>query len=398
MKNTVPALIMGLHYSSLQIAASLGRKGIPIFGHDRRGDAIGLHSRYVRKIEVPQAGEGLKNHLIDFAKKMDKPIVYFPLSDEYLIFLVEYWEPLSDYYFFPMSKPEVVAKLVSKTQTSGILSQLGISHPKTIVLKKGCVSFPSPNDIPLPYIIKPNYKHKWENDPKIQEFIGYGNRVLLIKDSSTLQEAIKILNTIDDMILQEFIPGSSESYYYYVGYRDRKGRIVTSYLGNKIRTLPDCLGSETLLKSVHNLELLKYGDEILHRLDLNGPAGIDFKYDPRDNKFKVVEINCRIGINDCYLAKFGIDLPYLYYLDSQKIEVKPQRNYPANVTWYDPFRDLDWMREYHSSKGVSWVLWLMQLFRHDTYALFDWSDPAPFMKAILQLLIRIMRKTIPSRG
>lgn len=385
---------MGLHYSSLQIAASLGKKGIPVFGHDRNRDAIGMNSRYVRKTNAPPIGEGLKDHLIEFSKKMDKSLVLFLLSDEYLIFLLEHWGPLSDYYFFPMSKPEAVAKLVSKTEACGMLSQLGISHPQTMVLKKGCVSLPSSNDIPLPCIIKPDYKHKWENDAKIQKFIGYGNRVLLIKDYSSLQQAIKILNPIDDMILQEFIPGPSENYYYYVGYRDQKGRIVTSYLGNKIRTLPDCLGSETLLKSVHNLELLKYGDEILHLLDLNGPVGIDFKCDPRDNKFKVVEINCRIGINDCYLTKFGIDLAYLYYLDSQKIEVNPQRSYPAKVTWYDPFKDLDWMREYHRQKGISWAAWLIQLFRHDSYALFDWSDPAPFIKAILELLIRIMRKTI----
>lgn len=393
MSKILPVLILGLHYSSLQIANSLGRKGIPIFGIDIQGDPIGGYSRYIQKIRAPKGGEELKNFLILFSKKLGKRLVLIPLADYYVLFILEYGETLSDNYLFPMPNQDIISKLVSKTQSTKLLSQLEISHPKSIILKKGCLALPPLNNISFPCILKPIYKHNWESHPVVEEHIGHGQLVLPIKNPCALEEAIKILSPIGDMILQEFIPGPSENHYYYLGYRDHKGRIVTSYLGNKIRTLPDCLGSETLLRSVHNSELLKYGDRILHQLDYKGPAGIDFKYDPRDNDFKVIEMNCRIGINDCYLMKFGIDLPYIYYLDSQKIEVAPQRDYPANVTWYDPFRDLDWMREYHKKKNVGWASWFKQLYGHNTYALFDWLDPGPFVKSILEMFIRIIRKT-----
>jgi hypothetical protein len=51
------------------------------------------------------------------------------------------------------------------------------------------------------------------------------------------------------------------------------------------------------------------------------------------------------------------------------------------------------MREYHKKKSIGWASWLKQLFGHNTYALFDWSDPEPFVKSILEMFMRIIRKT-----
>jgi D-aspartate ligase len=303
--------------------------------------------------------------------------------------------PLADRYLFCAPHQDVLSRLLSKTQSSEILSQCGIAHPRTLVVEKDTSSPPNPDDISCPCILKPMYKHNWETNRTVVEFVGEGRQVLYVENRQALREALTILTPIADLIVQEFVPGPSESSYYYVGYRDSHGSIVTSYLGNKVRTVPDCLGSETLLRSVHNAALLSYGDEILDRLDYRGPAGIDFKYDGRDGSYKVIEINCRIGINDCYLMKYGIDLPYIYYLDSQDIEVTPTREYPDGVTWYDPFRDLEWMQLYRKERNIGWRSWLRELFGYDTYALLERSDLWPFVRSILSLIARGFRKLNP---
>jgi len=398
MSNKTPVLLLGLFYSSLQIAQSLGRKGIAIFGIDINDDPLGADSRYVEKIEAPRGGEELKNLLIDFSEKRGERIVLMPLTDYYLIFFHDYLKDLDDRYLFSAPDQRLLSALLSKTQSSDMLSRHGIVHPRTLIVEKDTSSSPNPDDITFPCILKPVYQHIWQTNRIVREFIGEGHRVLYVDDRQTLLKALTVLTPISDLIVQEFVPGPSENSVYYVGYRDRNGRMITSYLGNKIRTLPEGLGSETLLRSVHNESLLRYGDEILERLDYRGPVGIDFKYDQRDGAYKVIEINCRVGINDCYLMKYGIDLAYIYYLDSRGIEVKPVREYPEGVTWYDPVRDFDWMRLYRRDRNMGWGPWLRGLFDHDNYALLDRWDVWPFTKSILALLARGIRKFKPLKA
>jgi D-aspartate ligase len=395
MSEKTPVLLLGLYYSSINIAHSLGRRGIKVYGIDMLDDSVGAYSRYVERIEAPRGGEELKDFLIGFSERLGERIVLMPLADYYLLFFNDYLHDLAGRYIFCAPDQDVLSKLLSKTQSSDILSRHGIAHPKSLTVEKNAPSPPNPDDINCPCILKPMYKHNWQTNRTAAEYVGEGRQVLYVEHRQMLREAMTILIPIADLIIQEFVPGSSESRFYYFGYRDSGGRIVTSYVGNKIRTVPDGLGSETLLRSVHNAALLNYGDEILGRLDYRGPAGIDFKYDERDDSYKVIEINCRVGINDCYMIKYGIDLPYIYYLDSQDIEVEPIRKYPEGVTWYDPFRDLEWMRLYGRERNIGWGPWLRGLFGYDTYAILERSDLRPFVKSIVSLFAKGLRKFIP---
>ena len=91
MRTIIPVLILDLHYSSLQIARSLGKKGIPIFGIDMEKKTIAEYSHYIKRIHSPKKEEQLKDYLIDFAKKMGKRLVIIPMSDQYILFLLKYF-------------------------------------------------------------------------------------------------------------------------------------------------------------------------------------------------------------------------------------------------------------------------------------------------------------------
>ena len=385
-----PALLLGLYYSSLQVAQSLGRKGIRVYGIDPERE-VGTHSRYIETIEAPRGGGELRDFLVSFARRTGTRLVLYPLADEYVRFLLEHADALAPHFAFPEPPVEVARALLDKSASSELLARMGIHHPRTLAVQKGS-SAPQLDSMEFPFIIKPRYKQDWLGDRRVRSHVGEGRLVLTVENTEEAADVIRVLGPVSDFVIQELIPGESERHYYYVGYRDRRGKIATSYIGQKMRTLPDCLGSETLLRSVHVPELLEQGDSILDRTDYRGPAGIDFKCDPRDGRFKVIEINCRIGINDCYLMKYGIDLPYIYYLDSLGREVEPVREYPAMVTWYDPFRDFDWMRLYRKRAGVGWLSWLSRLGSYDSYAIFSRYDPWPSVTSILELLARGMRK------
>jgi hypothetical protein len=50
---TAPAIILCASFNGLAIARSLGRRGVPVFAVDSRPWEVGMHSRYVRPLTLP---------------------------------------------------------------------------------------------------------------------------------------------------------------------------------------------------------------------------------------------------------------------------------------------------------------------------------------------------------
>ncbi len=389
-----PALVLDLHYASVQIGRCLGKKGIRVYGIDKLEDPIGVHSRYVKRLNAPLDLESLKDFLITFANNIEKKKpVLFPLSDYYIQFFSQYAQDLAAYYCFPYTNLEVIRKLVSKVKTATLLEELSIPHPKTIIIKHDQELLPCLDQVQMPCILKPEYNYSWEESPLAYEYLGAGQRVLMIDDYGDLKKAVRTLKQLGNIVIQEFVEGPCENSYYFVGYRERSGMILLSFLGRKIHTLPDQLGSETLLQSIYYPELLDLGNEILEKLDYVGPIGIDFKYDRQKSIFIVIEINPRIGINDCYLAKWGCDVAWLYYANSVGICVDPCESYPSGILWVDLLRDFDWMREYGKQYQVSWCRWVKRLLGkdYDCEALMDKCDKGVFWYTVKKRIVNKLK-------
>ena len=385
-----PAVMLGLFYGSLQVARVLGRKGIEVYGIDKRGNQIASYSRYVRTLKAPSDEGMLVDYLIGFSRRAGTMPVLFPMSDYYVQFVMRHAHDLAGHYRFTSPGAGRTKNLVSKIHAHEVLSGLNIPTPLTIKLTKDTIGR-APDKIPLPCILKPEFHDHWLEDDEAARYIGLGNKVIYVDDYQTLQLHYARLSGFGELVAQEFIPGDSANLFYYAGYRNRAGKILAAHVSNKVRTFPDKLGSETLLRSVYRRDLLEAGGEILHKLDYTGPAGIDFKYDQRDSVFKVIEINCRLGLNDCYLAGHGIDIPSVYYNDSLGREVEPALDYPDGVTWYSFQSDLGWMRVYGKMQGATWARWLAQLLKgYDSYQVFSWSDPAPFVASLRELAARAL--------
>jgi predicted ATP-grasp superfamily ATP-dependent carboligase len=218
---------------------------------------------------------------------------------------------------------------------------------------------------------------------------------LVIDDLPTLKKYYKILRRHDTIIVQEFIPGQTGNLYYYVGYRSSRGEILVSFVARKLRTFPDTIGSECYLQSVHNSHLCKLGERILNKLNYEGPAGIDFKFDYRTRTFRVIEINCRLGISDGLLVTCGVDIPFIYYRDAQARTVLPELGYRENVYWWWFEKDVEWFREYRSRDGFSRFGLCRDLFRNKySYAVYARDDLRPFSYMIWSLVRRVGLKLV----
>ena len=383
-----PAILLDTFYASLDVARSLGRRGIPVRALDIHGPRVGTRSRYLTFLGAPANEDELLERLRALGRDSARAPVLFPLSDENLLFLAHHENELAGKFLFHLPRSHRVEDLVSKSRSIPLLEALGVECPRALVLD-GSTSVEDVNELRYPVILKPQFHDAWLGNPAVRRRIGAA-KVLFVPDRETLARRSDELRGFDVLVAQEFVPGGSENLFYYVGYRSREGVVIGSFVGQKVRTVPDGLGTESLLRSVHRPEIVAVCERILHGIDHVGVAGIDLKLDDRDGRYKVIEINWRLGLSDGLPVACGFDVPYIYYRDVQGLPVQKIGPYPSHRYWCWLERDVDWVREYGRVYGVGRLAWLLDhLRRRPQYVTLSRDDPGPFLWELRRLAGRL---------
>lgn len=81
----------------------------------------------------------------------------------------------------------------------------------------------------------------------------------------------------------------------------------------KVRGGPPTVGSRRVLENRFVPELLAPGRVIVRGMGLSGYACADFKRDPRDGRFKLMEVNGRHNLSTALAVRRGIAFPWIQY-------------------------------------------------------------------------------------
>ena len=98
------------------------------------------------------------------------------------------------------------------------------------------------------------------------------------------------------MILQEYLPGPASAHVLVDGFQDRAGVARARLARRRVRKYPPDLGDSTsgIFISLDEVaEPLRSLDELLAGLGYRGMVSAEFKLDPRDGVYKLLEVNCR---------------------------------------------------------------------------------------------------------
>jgi len=131
---------------------------------------------------------------------------------------------------------------------------------------------------------------------------------------------------------------------------------------------------------------------LLKEVSFRGTATAEFKKDPRDNQFKLLEINARMTRSNWLATYCGVNFPWIIYLDlveGKQVEVK---EYKEEVYWIELYQDImnsvfryredhlgfrDFIRPY--------------LAKEKTFAVLSKTDIMPFLKQLIILPIKYYR-------
>ena len=106
------------------------------------------------------------------------------------------------------------------------------------------------------------------------------------------------------MIIQNFIPGDDTFMRVLTCYSDQTGKVRLMCLGHVLleEHTPHGIGNHAVIITEHNKELEEQFQKLLDGMGYVGFSNFDIKFDQRDGKYKVFEINTRQGRSNYYVT------------------------------------------------------------------------------------------------
>ena len=400
-----PAVVTPLdEHMGLDIARSLGNRGIPVYGIDPDPETAGRVSKYCKLVICPDPKNSeadFVQFLIDWGKTQRDKVVLFPISDETALICSRDRQKLEPYYEIVMPDHTVMERMASKGGLASTALEFSIPAPQTIIPANLQEVEAAATYLSYPVIIKPLESSFWHTPPIVRllrkNALSGRVKVVSCHDALQLLQFYRNIAVYDNrMIIQELIPGPDENLAYISFYLDRQSKPLAIFAGRKLRVIPIGFGSASYVRSFYDPELEKVALQLLKNVQYQGLGGLEFKKDVRDGRYKLIEFNTRFGMWDGLGVRCGIDTPYIAYQDTLRRPVEPQLTYRSNVIWVDLQRDVRAFWNYHQKGSLSLGQWIRSLRGEKMWAIFSWDDPRPGIIFSLNLL-RLLWKRLTSQ-
>jgi len=392
-----PAVVTPLdEHMGLDIARSLARKGVTVYGIDADRRAPGRHSNACRFVLGPSPEHGRELEYVEFLERFAQDLkvrpVLYPLSDLHVRVVSQYRERLLPLYRFVMPSAATVDSLLTKDGLAQAAASAGIPAPRTLPAATPAELEVAAETLQYPVILKPVDSTYWHSEA-ITKLLRHGllaarAKVVLCRDRAALVHAHDLIAPADNrLVVQEVIPGEDSRLAYMAAYLGRDSQPLAVFAGRKLRVIPPGFGSASFVRTFHDPELERLGLALLQSMGWQGLVGVEFKKDSRDEQYKLIEVNARFGMWDGLSTVCGVDLPYIAYRDALELPVERLPSYRDNVIWLDWQRDVRAALAYRSRGELSMGAWIRSLRGDKMVAIYsreDWRPGAAFTWALVR--------------
>jgi predicted ATP-grasp superfamily ATP-dependent carboligase len=370
-----PAVVLSGVTNSVGVVRALGSANIPVVTVSEAGTDLASSSKHVRKRLVapnPQDDEAQYVKLLMEQRALEGGLL-IPTSDSTLVAVARNKSELQKHYVVACPDWEVVERYIDKNITYELAKSAGVPTPRTFEVGAEQQAMDC-GDIQYPCLVKPNVSHLFSK--------RFGTKMFLVNNREELSSAIEEATAAKhDVGIQEFIPGAdSEGANYNAYFWD--GQPLVEFTARKIRSAPPQTGSPRVLISKKMPEVLEAGRKILRAMSFNGYACTEFKRDPRDGVYKLIEVNGRHNMSSTLSTGCGINFPLLEYNHLMFGERPSAQSFKEGVYWIDLVRDLRYSFGCYSMERFSWTEYLRPYFGPRVFAILNGKDLAPFAMQI----------------
>lgn len=361
-----------------------------IDGHDRRSLEATRSLGNQQDEFVIHVGSSRRINSSRFSKNCNKFVLYpDPFEDEkkFVRFLNGYLKANNIKVLLPMGDTLteiVVNNLDTFKQTTKILVpeasifEIARDKEKTLYFAEKC-------EIPIPKTY--NLENVIENSNVsypllIKPRISTGSEG--VKIANNKQEAIDFYHEINKKfkrpLIQEFITDETGGVGVYQVNLLFSGssKLVASSVKRKLRQFPISAGPATFFKTVENREIENMAIKLLQKINWVGPAEVEFLFDSKDSKPKLLEINPRFSAN-IKLSRFaGIDFPYLLVKTALDENFKTMKNvnFDYFCQWFFPGDCLNFL--FNKNRFKQEYGYIFNKPQHICHMTYESSDLIPY--------------------
>jgi D-aspartate ligase len=386
-KSGVGALVVGGDHPGLGVARSLGRRGIPVYIVDQQ-HCVSSYSRFAKRvIKVDDILDERKtvDAVLEAGRRFQlKDWVLIPTRDETVAAFSRFRDELAGFFQVTTGEWDSVQWAWDKKKTYELAERLEIPCPKTFnVREPGELSGLYPR---LPLAIKPAVKENF--------FYATGAkawRANTAEELNQLYERARRQIRAEEILIQEIVPGDGRRQYSYCAFVVN-GRPHSTLIARRLRQHPREFGrAATYVETVTEPEIEELSERFLKSIHYHGLVEIEYKQDPRDGKFKLLDVNARAWGFHSIGAACGVDFPYLLYADRVGLPVEPVHARPG-VGWLRLITDIPTALSDLMHGSLSLGEYVQSLRATRVESVFSWSDPLPLAAEIALLPYLILKK------
>jgi predicted ATP-grasp superfamily ATP-dependent carboligase len=400
----IPAIVLGVDTPiGLAIIRDLGVRGVAVHGIAREADAIGLSSRFLHEGYVRARGEeALIRQLLDLQERLGE-ISLFAISESDIALLNRHRERLNrcTMMFADQARME---RVLNKELTYAAAGRVGIRVPRTEQVRSITEAATACASLNFPVVVK------WANPNDVAQRLSAAGLVLdKARYCNTAEELLTYLGAYEAVneypLIQEYCPGYGLGQFILM----QGGHAHYAFQHKRVHEWPPEGGFSSLCESIsleQHQALMAKSVALLRELDWEGVAMVEYRHDPDTGNSALMEINGRFWGSLPLACHAGASFPWFSYKlmgMKQPVEQQPYRGGMRCRFMVPETKRL--MRVLFQQKEIAdrrlafqrlpeLIQYLLDFLRPQTrYFVFEWKDPAPFVRDML----RSLRKMVPVR-
>jgi len=364
-----PAVVVGLCSHGLATARALSRHGIEVYAIESDAALPGMSTRAAKVIPVEDINNELVSQLCEVAHSLGwaavQPVLYL-MNDRLVSQVARRWPELHS--FFRLSWGDCsseVLRLMDKRNLQAIAAAKGVRYPRayTVHSTQDLLCQQITNEWAAPLVVKPAMP------------LGSFKAVLL-QTSTDFLAFCESPEPKKDLpwIVQEWVPGDSDSLYFCAMYVDR-GSCLAHIEGRKLLSWPEGAGQGTAFETQNCPDLLATSLRFLEGSKYSGPIAFEYK---RDDSGRLWLIEPNIGRTE-YCTEVctanGVNFPFIEYQHSTGGGIPPWNAHHRRA-WFDLERDpMCWFKALR-------LYGLRRRFFRPSFSLWNFRDPLPSLGLI----------------